>query len=210
MLLLLAATLALGLQAPPARAEGILQVLERSQQIQLDALRRMKLDDADARSQRIHATFDAVLAHLNVDPNVPLIVVRAPILAVCLMGKVVVVNEALADLTESERAFILAHELGHIAHNHWAQLGELYLQHIPGEVVQQHTDGVAGRLGREASALTHQQEYEADGFALRLLRRMGAPDDTPIVLFQQHLPPVKTTATHPGTAQRVAHLRELQ
>lgn len=207
-LLLLCAVLGLGAQA--ARAESILQVLERSQQMQLDALRRMQVDAADPKAQVIRASFDKVLGHLVMNQDVPLIVVRGPLLAVCLMGRIVAANENLADLGENERQFILAHELGHIAHAHWGQLGELYLQHIPGEVVQDKTDAVAGALGREASALAHRHEYEADAFALRLLVRIGAPEDTPIVLFQQHLPMVKATATHPGTAQRVAHLRELR
>lgn len=193
-----------------ARAEGILQVLERSQQMQLDALRSMEVPASEPKAAVVRASFDKVLGHLVMQQDVPLLVMRGPLLAVCLMGRVVAANETLADLSENEREFILAHELAHVAHAHWAQLGELYLQHIPGDVVQQHTDRVAGVLGHEASALAHQHEYEADAFALRLLRRIGAPDDTPIVLFQQHLPQVKTTATHPGTAQRLAQLRELR
>jgi Zn-dependent protease with chaperone function len=209
--LLLCAVLALSmLAAPRARAENILQVLQRSQQMQLDALRRLEVDPNEPKARVIQASFEQVLGHLVISQDVPLLVVRGPLLAVCLMGRIVAANETLADLSESERQFILAHELGHVAHAHWAQLSDLYLQHIPGEVVQDKTDAVAGVLGRDASALTHQQEYEADAFALRLLKRIGAPDDTPIVLFQQRLPMVKATATHPGTAQRVAHLRELQ
>jgi len=208
-LLLAFIALAAGL-APKARAESITQVLERSQQIQFDALRQMAVDDQDPKVRVVRASFEKVLGHLVMAQDVPLLVVRGPLLAVCLMGRIVVANETLADLSDSEREFVLAHELGHVAHGHWAQLGELYLQHIPGEVVKEHTDAVAGVLGREASLLAHQHEYEADAFAMRLLRRIGAPDDTPIVLFQQHLPMVKATATHPGTAQRVAHLRELR
>jgi Zn-dependent protease with chaperone function len=77
-------------------------------------------------------------------------------------------------------------------------------------VVPATTDPVAGVLGREASALSHRQEFEADAFALRLLRRMGEPDDTPIVLFQQHLPLVKATATHPGSYERLARLQAVR
>ena len=65
-----------------------------------------------------------------------------------------------------------------------------------------------GPLGRDASAQAHQHEFEADAFALRLIRRMGQPDDTPVVLFQ-HLPPVKASATHPSSSQRLVQLRTL-
>jgi Zn-dependent protease with chaperone function len=209
--LLLATVIALtALAVPRARAENITEVLERSQQMQLDALRAMVVDASDPKVRKVQASFDKVLGHLVIAQDVPLLVVRGPLLAVCLMGRIVVANEQLADLGESEREFILAHELGHVAHAHWAQLTELYRQFVPGEVVREQTDAVAGMLGREASLLAHQHEYEADAFAWRLLQRIGAPEDTPIVLFQQHLPLVKATATHPGTAQRLAHLREVR
>jgi Zn-dependent protease with chaperone function len=77
------------------------------------------------------------------------------------------------------------------------------------EVRPDTTDPVAGILGRAASELSHRHEYEADAFALRLLRRLGESDDTPVVLFTEHLPMVKATATHPGTHQRLAHLRRV-
>lgn len=196
--------------APAWCAEDIIDVLQRSQQMQLDALAAQEVDPASAESQVVQRSFDKVLSALNLrQPGVRLIVVRSPLLAVCLMGRVVAANVSLANLTESERLFILAHEVGHIAHRHWAQLGALYKEHIPGEVRPETTDPVAGILGRAASELSHQHEYEADAFALRLLRRLGEPEDTPIVLFTEHLPMVKTTATHPGTHQRLAHLKRV-
>lgn len=195
--------------APAWCAEDILDVLQRSQQMQLDALTEAAVDPASPEARVVQQSFERALMVLKMPVDVRLIVVRGPLLAVCLMGKVVAANVSLADLSEAERVFVLAHELGHVAHDHWPQLGQLYKRHIPGAVVPATTDPVAGILGREASALAHQHEYEADAFALRLLRRMGEPEDTPIVLFQ-HLPMVKATATHPGTQQRVAHLRTLQ
>lgn len=195
--------------APAWCGEDILAVLQRSQQMQLDALSATTVATDHPAAQAIQRSFDQVSAAMGLTQTVPLMVVRGPLLAVCLMGRVVAANVSLADLSESERRFVLAHELGHIAHGHWSQLGKLYKRHIPGEVVQEHTDAIAGVLGREASQLSHEHEYEADAFALRLLRRMGDPEDTPLVLFQ-HLPLVKATATHPGTHQRVAHLRTLR
>ncbi len=195
--------------APAWCGEDILAVLQRSQQMQLDALAETALGAEHPAAQAVQRSFDQVSAAMGLAAPVRLIVVRGPLLAVCLMGRVVAANASLADLSESERRFVLAHELGHVAHGHWSQLGQLYKRHIPGEVVRDHTDAIAGVLGREASQLSHEQEYEADAFALRLLRRMGDPDDTPLVLFQ-NLPMVKATATHPGTHQRVAHLRTLR
>ncbi len=199
------------LAAPAWCAEDILGVLKRSQQMQLDALTALQVDPDSPESLAVHGSFERVLTVMKNPPaGVRLMVVRSSLLAVCLMGRVIVVDVSVADLTESERVFILAHELGHVAHEHWAQLGALYKHHIPGEVVPATADPVAGVLGREASALSHRQEFEADAFALRLLRRMGEPDDTPVVLFQQHLPLVKATATHPGSYERLARLQAVR
>lgn len=195
--------------APAWCEEDILAVLQRSQQMQLEALIEAQVDDADPEAQVVRRSFERVAATVDAPGEVRLLVVRGPLLAVCLMGRVIAVNVSLASMSESERAFVLAHELGHVVHGHWSQLGQLYKQYIPGEVEQSQTDAVAGVLGREASQLSHQHEYEADAFAMRLIRRLGEPDDTPLQLFQ-HLPMVKATATHPGTQQRVVHLRTLQ
>lgn len=197
--------------ATPARsAEQILEVLQRSQQMQLDALSKHQIDADDPRAVVIQATFERVHNMVRTPADVRLIVVEGPLLAMCLMGRVVAANVSIAHLSEAERTFILAHELGHVALGHWAQLGELYQHHIPGDVVQEKTDPVAAALGRDASAMAHQHEFEADAFAMRLLRRLGEPDDTPTVLFLEHLPLVRPTATHPGTHQRLAHMRELE
>jgi Zn-dependent protease with chaperone function len=77
---------------------------------------------------------------------------------------------------------------------------------VPGEVKPETTDPVAQRLGREASATAHRQEFEADAFALRVLPTLGHPPQVAIAMFMdkgvQH-----DTATHPSTRKRVAALR---
>ena len=194
---------------PAASAERIHDVLQRSQQMQLDALSERQIDGDDPRARVIQATFHRVRQALPTPIEVPLIVVEGPLLAMCLMGRVVAANVSIAGLSEAERTFILAHEVGHVTLHHWAQLGALYQQHIPGEVVREKTDPVAAALGRDASALVHNQEFAADAFALRMLQQLGEPEDTPVVLFLEHLPLVKSTATHPGTHQRLAQMRTL-
>lgn len=195
--------------APVWGGETIVQVLERSQRMQFDSLAALQVDEDGPEARVIKASFEHLLTQVGTPVAVSLMVVRGPMLAVCLMGRVVVANVTLADMTEAERQFILAHELGHVSHGHWDQLGRLYQKYIPDEVVQQKTDAVAGPLGREASQLAHDQEYEADAFAYDVLRRMGRPDDTAVRLFHR-LPVVKRTATHPSSHERLAHLRSLQ
>lgn len=192
--------------APTWCAEDILQVLERSQRQQLAGL--TEVDDASPEARVVRRSLDRLLARVTLPVPVSLRVVRGPRVAECLLGRVIVVNESVAEMNEGERLFVLAHELGHVAQGHWAAMGKLFQKHIPDEVVQEKTDAVARVLGREASHLAHEQEYAADAFAWRLLAQLGEPNEAAFDLFR-HLPMVNDTATHPGTRKRVAHLRML-
>lgn len=208
---------------PAARGEGIVDVLHRSQ-----AQRLAQVDDAARGVARpeavavIEASFQRLLAavappagdtvasvppaHAPLAHRVRLKVVRIDSLAETLQGHVIVVDEHLADLPEGERLFVLAHELGHVALNHWATLGRLYQQHVPAEVMRPQTDAVADLLGREASALAHHHEFAADAYGLRALQRLGYGEPQVVGLFMR-LGLQRDTATHPGTRKRLALLR---
>jgi len=118
----------------------------------------------------------------------------------------VLANESLADLSEGERLFVLAHELGHIELRHWEQTQRLYQKWVPGVVTPDQTEPVAALLGRDASGLAYQQELEADAFALRTLHALGRPTQDALSAFM-HLGMTHDTATHPGTRKRLASLR---
>lgn len=194
------------LAGAPAWSEDIHDVLERSQRQRLEAL---PLADAQsARAQRVRATFETVLRAAGLAQPVELRVISGGTLAETLHGRLVVANESLADLSEGERAFILAHELGHVAMGHWGQMGLLYKRHVPGAVTPQTTDPVAGVLGRDASGLSHRHELDADAFGLHTLRAMGHPDEDAFSAFKS-LGLTRDTPTHPGTRKRMASLREL-
>ena len=186
-----------------AHGENIIDVLRRSQHQRLDALKPAQ--DAQ-RAQKVRATFDKLTQALKPAVAVEFRVVSGPIIAETLHGDIIVANESLADLPEGERAFIIAHELGHVSESHWAQLGRVYLRWVPGEVTQDKTDPVAGALGRDASALAHRHEYAADAFALHTLAGFGWSVDVALAAFLrqgvQH-----DSATHPATRKRIAALR---
>jgi hypothetical protein len=171
--------------ASPAWCEDITQVLQRSQQARLDILPEVAADTASAAALRV---------------------VAAGALAETLRGHVIVMNVELGEIPEVCRLFLIAHELGHVTQGHWAQRIALYRQFIPGEVAQQQTDAVAPQLGREASMQSHQQEYDADAFAMRTLLDMGYSRDDLLDMFfrlGQH----PATATHPSSGKRLAQLR---
>jgi Zn-dependent protease with chaperone function len=137
---------------------------------------------------------------------VELRVIRGNTLAETLHGHVVVANESLADWPEAERQFVLAHELGHIALNHWSQMGLMFQKWVPGTVVQQETDAVASLLGRDASRLAYRQEFEADAFAARVMAAQSSKPYDALAVFMR-FGARKDTATHPGTQRRLAALR---
>ena len=187
-------------------APDILRVLESSQQKQLDAM--TLADAASPRARVVRESFDKLLAHLDAPglAKVELRVVRGDVVGETLKGHIVVANIALADLPEGERIFVLAHELGHVVLDHWAQMGLLYARWVPGPVEQRHTDAIAAPLGRDGSALAYRQEFDADAFALGILRSMGLRDQDAFAAFMD-LGWRSDTATHPGTRKRLAALR---
>jgi len=191
--------------AGPARGEDIVDVLRRSQQLRLDAMTRAPSGD---RAQVVRDSFDKLHQALKPEIDVELVVVTGATTAETLHGHIIVANESLAELPEGERVFILAHELGHAVGDHWKQMGGLYRRWIPGEVTPEHTDPVASLLGRDASGLAHQQEFEADAFGVQALHALGMPLEVALAAFlRQGMQ--QDTATHPGTRKRVASLRSL-
>jgi Zn-dependent protease with chaperone function len=206
--LLLAAAAVAGSLAWPAMAEKIDTVLQRSHQMRLTAYTARAVDDR--RAEALRADFQRLLARAElpeaVRRDVQLLVVDGPLLGETLAGHVVVVNAGLADAAEGERLFTLAHELGHVQLGHWAQLGEVYRKHVPGEVTKEATDAVANALGREASALSHGHEFAADAFAWRLVREFGIGLDSAAAVFH-HMPNLGDTPTHPASRKRMAALR---
>ena len=192
--------------AGPARSEDIADVLRRSQQMRLGS---MTLSSDAARTKAIRDSFENLRYSLGPNLTVELRITSGGSYAETLHGNIVIANESIADLPEGERLFILAHELGHVAAGHWAQMNQLYKRWIPGEVKPELTDPVSGLLGRDASGLAHQHEYSADVFALRLLRDLGWSESHAYSAFLRQGMQLDT-ATHPGTRKRVASLRAAQ
>lgn len=188
-----------------AQAEGIVEVLQRSHETRLAG---WTAADADSpRARRLRETFDELAGPMALEPAPELRVVTGDVVAETLRGRVVVVNEILGDLPRPQLVFLLGHELGHVAGHHWSQLADVYRRHIPGEVTPQTTDPVAATLGREAAALSHRQELEADRHGLAQLQRLGYGRDE-AVAFLMGRGLYFDTATHPGTRKRIAQLRE--
>jgi len=199
-----AGTPALAVDAP---APGIAEVLQRSQQQRL-ALRPAA--DADsAAAQRVRDSFARLLAMQPQRDEVELLLVGGELYAEALFGRqAVVVSDAVGQLPEGERLLLLAHELGHLSLQHWGSLSALYRSHIPGAVRPDTSEPVAAALGAQAHALSHRQEFEADGYGFSLVRQLGFGVDTAFGLLTRHGVQLDG-ATHPGTRRRLAQLRLL-
>jgi Zn-dependent protease with chaperone function len=189
--------------AAAAQANDIIHVLHESAQRRLNG---MTLAPDGPRAQAVRTSFELLRRAVAPDTIVELRVVTGSTVAETLDGRVIVANESLADAPEGVRLFVLAHELGHVERGHWRQVGDLYKRFVPGEVVPQTTDRVAGPLGRAASEQAHRHEFEADSFALNALRALGrTPDDAFAALRHQGVQ--HDSATHPATRKRLASLR---
>jgi Zn-dependent protease with chaperone function len=184
--------------------EGILGVLARSQLTRLD--HTPVADPESARALTVRTSFETLMRELGLHQPVELRVINGDTIAETLQGRIVLANESLADLDEGERLFILAHELGHIELRHWQQLEHVYQKWVPGAVTPEQTEPVSALLGREASGLAYQQEFEADAFALRTLHALGRPSTDAVAAFV-HMGMNRDTPTHPGTRKRLALLR---
>ena len=189
--------------ATAAQASDIIHVLHESAQRRLNG---MTLAPDGPRAQLVRSSFESLRRAVAPDKVVELRVVTGSTVAETLDGRVIVANESLADAPEGVRLFVLAHELGHVQQGHWRQVGDLYKRFVPGEVVPQTTDRVAGPLGRAASDQAHRHEFEADAFALKALRTLGrTPDDAFAAV--RHMGMQQDSATHPATRKRLASLR---
>ena len=195
------------LNCAPAWCQDIVEVLERSQSVRLAAMSYVPTEDP--RAAVVRGSFNQLVQRFGSDNDIEVRVITGPVVAECLLGHTIVANESLAELPEAVRLFLLAHEIGHAVLGHWKQFEQLYMKHIPGEVVQQHTDAIAGVLGREASQLSHAQELAADAFAMKTMRALGYDFEDVVGAFTQFGMQMDT-ATHPGTRKRIAHLRSLE
>ena len=191
-----------------ARANDIVDVLERSQRLRLE--QRVAAAPDSERTQRVRASFDRLLAQGRIAPqSLELRVMQGGVQAEAMLGRVLVVGEAVGDLPEGERLLLLAHELSHLTLGHWQALCTLYRKHVPGEVRPDTTDPVAGALGHDAHELSHRHEYEADAHGFALAHSLGATLDDALSLLMRQ-PMMNDSATHPATRRRIAQFRMLQ
>lgn len=192
--------------AAPALGEDIAAVLERSHSVRLASFAAATTDGS--RAIIVRQSFDALVRQLQPQARLQLHVASGSVVAECLLGYVIVVNESLADLQEPVRLFLLAHELGHATLGHWRQMSQLYSKYMPGQIGQATAASADERFLAEASQLSRAHELAADAFAYELLKSLGY-GFRDVVGALTAFGMQRDSATHPGSGRRIAHLRSL-
>jgi hypothetical protein len=112
------------------------------------------------------------------------------------------------ELDDNALFFALAHEFGHSVMGH----GRKYVESFAPASAKFESDsdllakyGEAARNGEGDRELNHSQEYAADSFAGKIMRKYGID---PAKALKALLKPLPATNTHPARSARVEKLRE--
>lgn len=165
-----------------------------------------------------------VTAGLESPPPLRLVVVRADLVnAFALPGGYVVLTHGLIRAAESpeEVAGVLAHEVGHVAHDHVTEA--IYrttaISMLVSLLVGDVTFGVAGAVVELALNGRHSREAEraADRFAVELLNASGIDGEGLVRFFEriagraggEDHPLFRILSTHPPTRERAEEVRAI-
>jgi Zn-dependent protease with chaperone function len=120
-------------------------------------------------------------------------------------GQTIVLSARLSRLNPAQRFFIVAHELGHLRLAHHAALSSFVAR-----TVSSAADETTARAA-VASGLTpisHRNEFDADGFAVRLMRDSGFDPEEAARLFDG-IGEGRDNSTHPAAGRRARAIRAL-
>lgn len=159
----------------------------------------------EAKAKLLQAEFEEVLVASGTEERVELVVSDSGIVAQAFPGRVVAVTSDLADESRERRLFVLGHELGHVLLEHFPAVSELVARISP-EV----KDGkLPPALMEAAKKVLHAQEFSADEFSARLVRKLGASPTKGAMLLMAFGYQAESL-THPTPASRVERIKHLE
>ena len=167
----------------------------------------MLAGDSDARYQRLNGLFERVrsVSHLAKADIVPVLIDAPSFEAYTFGGREVVFHTSLSErLGDDALAFVIAHELAHIAAGHASEASSLTVINIEPPI------GAA----RRSDLYSYGHEEEADKIALVYLLLAGFASEPALSLWQEMAKSAKNSvydlfvATHPATRDRAEALRE--
>ncbi|MCM8820234.1 MAG: M48 family metalloprotease [Candidatus Omnitrophica bacterium] len=138
-------------------------------------------------------------------------------------GYVYIFKDLLDMLNDDELAFVLAHEVGHIVSRHvvkklQAALGyNLILVASVGVVRnQEFTKGLSFALAQIMAAYSREDEFNADELAVKYLKLLNKDAKAGIDVLEKlykenkkEIRPISYFRTHPFTAERIRHIKEV-
>lgn len=138
-------------------------------------------------------------------------------------GKIVVTDQLAAILDDDQIVAVMAHELGHVAHQHGMRA--MLQNSVVGIVAAWYLNDLSAALGGAVATFSHLQysrgfEYDADEYGARLLHKVGMSPrllGTALdKLSEKHgrsgseEEEVDYLSTHPGTSSRMRRIEELE
>ena len=120
-------------------------------------------------------------------------------------GRTIVVSTRLSRLAPPQRFFILAHELGHLHLQHHAATSSFVAQAVRSAPDER---SARARVASGLTPLSHQAEFDADAFAVRVMRDAGIDPLEAARLFDS-IGEGKDNATHPSAGRRARAIRAL-
>ena len=201
--------------APSANFLSRLQIKQNSRQ-RVEALFQqhswrghqiLRPDNADIRYKRLARLFDKVLSvsHLHKTDVYPILITDPQFQAFTFGGDEVIFYTGLSErLNDDALAFVIAHELAHIAAGHVGEASSLAVTNIE----------VPSARQRQSDMYSFGHEREADKIALVYLFLAGYEAESALLLWKKISENRQNedfdlfTATHPATADRARDLRQ--
>ena len=201
--------------APSANFLSRLQIKQKSGQ-RVEALFQqhswrghqiLRPGNTDIRYKRLARLFDKVLSvsHLHKTDVYPILITDPQFQAFTFGGDEVIFYTGLSErLNDDARAFVIAHELAHIAAGHVGEASSLAVTNIE----------VPSARQRQSDMYSFGHEREADKIALVYLFLAGYEAESALLLWKKISENRQNedfdlfTATHPATADRARDLRQ--
>lgn len=201
--------------APSTNFLSRLQIKEKSKQ-RVEALFQqhswkghqiLRPGNTDIRYKRLARLFDKVLSvsHLHKTDVYPVLITDRQFQALTFGGDEVIFYTGLSErLNDDALAFVIAHELAHIAAGHAGEASSLAVTNIEAPLTRK----------RQSDLYSFGHEREADKIALVYLLLAGYEVESALLLWKKISENRQNgdfdlfTATHPATADRARDLRE--
>ena len=162
------------------------------------------VDSSHPASILMQADYAKVKIASGSKANIELIVSDCPAYGLAVLNSnKIIVGAQLAEWDPEIRAFIIAHELAHVAQDNWSDWLSLYSN------IEPTSAEAAIAMGPAVTKLAHHVEFKADVFAKNTLKNMGMDPVKAIKKLFALAGAQPTSDTHPSSTDRLANVASL-